>query len=140
MTNSELGSLKCSNCHKKNNTEIIKQKFREITDLKKEIAHDKMRLAQLENNISNNLSGAPIGALTEQLKGYRTAIKQNISRCCTKLEAAQQLINSIEDSEMRRIFTLYYIHGWSWQRVAFAIGLNSEASARIKHNRFLKSL
>lgn len=115
-------------------------RLREYSVLKKEIAHDRARIAQLEHKSNGNPAGLPLGADMEMLEGYRAAVKENLERCCKLLEYAQRCINEIEDSEMRRIFTLYYINGWSWQRVAFAIGMHSEASARIKHNRFIENL
>ena len=118
----------------------IKQKLSELSNLKREIAHDKARIAQLENRLLGNPAGLPLGADTEKLSGYRAAVRENLERCYRLLESAQRCINTIEDSEMRRIFTLYYINGWSWQRIAFAVGMHSEASVRTKHNRFIESM
>lgn len=118
----------------------LRARLRELISLKKEIAHDRARLAQLENRLRGNPAGLPPGADPSLFSGYRAAVAENLERCCRLYEAVQRAINAIDDSEMRRIFTLYYINGWSWQRVAFAVGLNSEASARLKHNRYLAAM
>ncbi len=45
----------------------------------------------------------------------------------------------IEDSEIRRIFTLYYIKGYAWRRVARELGYADESVPRKKHDRYLLS-
>ena len=39
--------------------------------------------------------------------------------------------------KVRRIFAMYYIDGWSWQKIAYAIGTHCEATPRNLHNRYL---
>ena len=63
-----------------------------------------------------------------------------LRECRRQYEAISAYIDSIEDSETRRIFRLRYIDGDvkpSWQMIAFKIGEHDEQYPRRKHNRYL---
>ena len=49
-----------------------------------------------------------------------------------------RFIQSVEDSQMRIILTLRYVQGFSWQKIAYAIGEHDEQYPRRKHNAFLE--
>ena len=111
----------------------------EYVQLKEEIKADKLRLAQLAGRlVGENPAGIPEGLDHEMLAPYRDRICENLARCVEALTEIQDYINSIEDSEMRRLFTLRYINGYSWQKVAFLIGEHDESYPRRKHNAYLK--
>lgn len=115
-----------------------KEKLSQYRMLLGEIKADRERLAQLAGRLLRaNPAGLPLGIDSEGLAGYRDKINENLERCVTLLEEIQTYINSIEDSEMRRIFTLHYINGHSWQRVAFDIGEYDESYPRRKHNAYI---
>ena len=65
-------------------------------------------------------------------------IEKNLVRCTLICGAVQKFINGIENSRLRRIFTMYYIYGWSWQKIAFEIGSHCEGTPRNLHRRFLE--
>ncbi len=69
---------------------------------------------------------------------YRREIEKNLVRCTLICGAVQKFINGIENSRLRRIFTMYYIYGWSWQKIAFEIGSHCEGTPRNLHRRFLE--
>ena len=53
----------------------------------------------------------------------------------------EDFIDSIEDSQTRRIFEYRYLTGdrvKTWQEIAFKIGKYDESYARRKHNKFIK--
>ena len=59
--------------------------------------------------------------------------------CCRRLlEELEAYIAGIEDYELRRIFTLRYIHAYSWRKVAFAIGKYEESYPRKRHDRYIE--
>lgn len=108
--------------------------------LLREISEDKLRLAQLARRL---LRQSPAGIPTKengalQTEGYRARIQHNLDRCLSLVEELQAYINDIDDSEIRRIFTLRYINAYSWQRIAFAIGGSDESYARKKHDRYIE--
>ncbi|MCL2568001.1 MAG: hypothetical protein FWE12_00985 [Oscillospiraceae bacterium] len=52
----------------------------------------------------------------------------------------QAFIATIDDSQVRLIFTLRYIDGLSWHQVAWRLGGNTSDSVRMTHNRYLAKL
>lgn len=71
---------------------------------------------------------------------YRKEIERNLARCTLLCGVIQHFINTIDDSLLRRIFTYYYIYGWSWQKIAYKLGGQSESTPRIMHRRYLERL
>ena len=122
-----------------NNTEILNVPSRQELDnyrsLLKEATDQRIRLRFLEKD-AERLGGIN----SPKAEAYRNAIKRNITSCCEIAAKVQIFINTIEDSRVRRIFTMYYIDGWSWQKIAFAIGSHSEATPRNMHSRYLERL
>ena len=132
----------------------IQRQYRIIS---KEILSDRARLAQLSalygsdmmrahgggdacELVPDNPAGLPLGMPPiDELSRYFELIEDNYRRCAQLLGDMQEYINSIEDSETRRIFTLHYINGWSWQKVAFGVNGYDESYPRKKHDRYLKT-
>ena len=127
-------------------------RLRQYRILAKEIADDRKRLAQLSAlytpehmksgllmAVSENPAGLPLGmqAISE-LDRYRSSINENYRRCARLLGELQDYINSIDDSEMRQIFKMHYINGWTWQKIAFRIDSTDESYPRKKHAKYLK--
>ncbi len=109
--------------------------------LVREIRDDRLRLAQLHAQLEREGSGAGLpdlfGFTSEDLAAYRRYIDENLARCLTLVVTLQGYMNNIEDSETRRLFIWRYIYGYSWQRVAFAMGWHDESLPRKKHDRYL---
>ena len=61
-----------------------------------------------------------------------------LARCEELLAALEKYIGEIEDCELRRIFTLRYIHAYPWRRIAFAIGKYEESYPRKRHDRYIE--
>lgn len=128
---------------------VILRQYRLIA---KEIVDDRRRLSQLSRlyspsffkgaspcDLSDNPAGLPIGIPPiDELRRYHSLIEQNYTRCAQLLGDMQEYINSIDDSETRRIFTMHYINGWTWQKIAFNINSYDESYPRKKHERYLK--
>ena len=70
---------------------------------------------------------------------YRREIEKNLVRCTLICGAVQKFINGIENSRLRRIFTMYYIYGWSWNKIAYIMNYSKERIYQI-HRQTLKQL
>lgn len=128
---------------------VILRQYRIIA---KEIIDDRRRLSQLSQlyspsflkdlpsvDFSDNPAGLPLGIKPiDELRRYHSLIEENYTRCARLLGDMQEYINSIDDSETRRIFTMHYIKGWTWQKIAFNINSYDESYPRKKHERYLK--
>lgn len=55
-----------------------------------------------------------------------------------KTNEVEEFITTIGDSRMRRIISLRFIEGLSWNKVADCIGGNTEDSIRMAFNRFME--
>lgn len=75
-----------------------------------------------------------------EIQGLIDEKRQKISELEQLRAKIEQFINSIEDSQMRRIIRLKYIRGYSWGEVANRIrGNNTRDSVRMMCKRFLKN-
>ena len=127
----------------KNGTSPLVQRRRLLSQYRyliREIREDKLRLAQLSARLLRlDASGLPAPERSEEeTAAYRARIAENLNKCVSLVEELQRYINNIEDSELRHIFTLRYIHAYSWQRIAYAIGVDDESCARKKHDRYIQ--
>lgn len=120
------------------------QRLRQYRQLLQEIRSDRMRLQQLSRRLlAQDPMGRPRkemrkrGDVSGQSAVYHARIEENLRRCCALAAEIQAYINRIADSEVRYIFKLRYIDGYSWQKVAFALGGYDESGPRKKHNRYL---
>lgn len=79
-----------------------------------------------------------------QTSSFRTEemnrLKKQRLRCREERQKISDFIESIADSELRRIFRYRYFDGLSWQAVAMKIGEHDESYPRRKHNKFLKNM
>ena len=106
-----------------------------------EVQHDRRRLAELQarTSLCTAPAGLPdlFGADGQALEDYRARIDENLMRCMQMIADLQCYINAIADSEIRCLFVWRYLYGYSWQRVATAMGVGDESVPRKKHNRYL---
>lgn len=117
-----------------------RQRLSQYKRLLREIKEDRERLTRLSARLLRCApAGLPehAGYTSEELEGYRKYIDENLDRCVMLVAALQQYINGIADSETRRLFIFRYVYGYSWQKVAFAMGWYDESLPRKKHNRYL---
>ncbi len=71
------------------------------------------------------------------LAAYTARVADNLVRITLLAEELQDFINTIDDSTLRRIFTLRYIGGHTWKRIAFLMHYTDESSVRKMHDRYL---
>lgn len=121
----------------------MKRRLSQYKDLLREIERDRLRLAQLAGRLAHlNPAGLPPGVrlTAESLADYRNRIEENVVRCVELTRDIQDFINAIDESELRTVFTMRYINGHTWQKIAFATGTYDESVPRKKHDRYLKLL
>ncbi len=109
-----------------------REELRSIRSLRREVEEGRAHL----NCIRQGSRGEMWYASDE----YRALVEENINRLNRTLERLQAFINGIEDSRTRRVFTMHYIYGWSWQKIAFQIEASSESTPRLLHTRYLEKL
>ena len=74
----------------------------------------------------------------EAIKEVRKRLKDREARLIIEAAAIEGFIDGISDSEMRQIIEHRYIDGFSWQRIAFEIGVTDEQYPRRKHKNFFE--
>lgn len=118
-----------------------KRRLSQYRRLLREIYEDRRRLAQLAGRLlRHNPAGLPLGEVNRYFSGYEARINENVARCAALVEELQTFINGIEDSEMRSVFTLRYVNGYTWRQIAFALHHYEESFPRKKHDRYLARL
>lgn len=102
--------------------------------LKKEIEHDRQRLAELRSVLlspkSPSYDGMPKSPNPEPAMERRIAqtadleamIQTKIDRCVDERQKLERYIAEIPDSLTRQIFTLRFVEGLTWERVAAKMG------------------
>lgn len=86
-----------------------------------------------------HIEGVAIPEYEERVKRLRKKLQRKLEELMKKRDALEKYITTIEDSELRTIFTLRYIDGLSWRQIAARIGVAGDGSTeRKKHDRFLK--
>lgn len=139
----------------------------EIKDLRRRIADDQKRIDQLRRTIvTDSVSCGKKGKKpirTVKIKGFpqveierRVALMEKRQAKLQMLETdliekqmqAEEYIQSIEKSELRIMFRLYYIDSLTWYQVALKMNQMfpkrrvkyTEDNCRIRHNRFLEQV
>lgn len=84
------------------------------------------------------ITGSDDPDLASCLAALKRKKRIKIRELRNELTNIESFIGSIEDSEMRQIFTLRYLNGLSWQHVAFKLGETDESYPRQKSRNFLK--
>ncbi|MBQ8859489.1 MAG: hypothetical protein IJ012_06865 [Clostridia bacterium] len=117
-----------------------KKRLSQYQTLLREIQDDRLRLARLAGRLMRqNPAGLPIGEVEAHFSGYEQRIVENMARCERLAAEIQEFVNGIEDSMTRRVFTLRYLSGYTWQKIAFAVGAYDESVPRKRHDRYLKN-
>ena len=63
-----------------------------------------------------------------------------LSECLLLHEEMMDYINTIEDSELRQILSLYYVNGLAWREIAANLGYADESVPRKRCKRFLDDI
>lgn len=129
---------------------MTKKELSQLYYLKKEIKEQQRRLSELEaaaTDCSAKITGLPsgkgisdkIGNYAAQIADLKALLDLNLKKCFYELNRLNRYIESIEDTEIKLIFSLRYMHGMSWREISKSIGtLGDGSTERKKHNRYLK--
>lgn len=139
----------------------------EIKDLRRRIEQNKKELSRLNGQIvmdsvscgkkgkkplgTVKITGRPVTAISrkESLLNKRIRRLEELEEGLLELTIqVDEYIETIEKSELRMIFRLYYIDDLTWYQVAFRMNQNfpkrkvkyTEDNCRMRHNRFLEKL
>lgn len=139
----------------------------EIKDLRKRIEQNKKELSRLNGQIvmdsvscgkkgkkplgTVKITGRPVTAISrkESLLNKRICRLEELEEELLELTIqVDEYIETIEKSELRIIFRLYYIDDLTWYQVALRMNQNfpkrkvkyTEDNCRMRHNRFLEKL
>lgn len=141
---------------------MTKENLNEIIKLKKEIKQLQEKLQELQygdfesivtDKVRGSMSHHPYSARSFTLTGLehmseeciqkRNAIGKKISskynELYNKVNDAIDYIQSIEDSEIRQIFTYKYIDGLTWEQTGEAMNY-AAITVRKKHDEYLKNI
>lgn len=113
-------------------------------EIKAEIKDIRRRISQSEKNISSLECSQREAAL----KRYRQKLVALETELTELMEQTEEYIEAIEKSDLRTMFRLYYIDGYSWIKVAFRMNQlfprkripYSEDSCRMRNNRFFEGI
>ncbi|WP_071026011.1 hypothetical protein [Peptoniphilus raoultii] len=121
--------------------------LKEIEDLSLKIENCKDEI--VADSVKSSNANFPYQEITTQIIGisenkHRRKLYKILNK---RLEQArdsrlsiEKFISEIDDSQMRYIFGKRYIDGWSWNKISKELGKYYGDYARVKHDRFLKSL
>lgn len=139
----------------------------EIKDLRRRIEQNKKELSRLNGQIvmdsvscgkkgkkplgTVKITGRPVTAISrkESLLNKRIRRLEELEEGLLELTIqVDEYIETIEKSELRIIFRLYYIDDLTWHQVALRMNQNfpkrkvkyTEDNCRMRHNRFLEKL
>ena len=139
----------------------------EIKDLRRRIEQNKKELSRLNGQIvmdsvscgkkgkkplgTVKITGRPVTAISrkESLLNKRIRRLEELEEGLLELTIqVDEYIETIEKSELRIIFRLYYIDDLTWYQVALLMNQNfpkrkveyTEDNCRMRHNRFLEKL
>ncbi len=139
----------------------------EIKDLRRRIEQNKKELSRLNGQIvmdsvscgkkgkkplgTVKITGRPVTAISrkESLLNKRIRRLEELEEGLLELTIqVDEYIETIEKSELRIIFRLYYIDDLTWYQVALRMNQNfpkrkveyTEDNCRMRHNRFLEKL
>lgn len=139
----------------------------EIKDLRRRIEQNKKELSRLNGQIvmdsvscgkkgkkplgTVKITGRPVTAISrkESLLNKRICRLEELEEELLELTIqVDEYIETIEKSELRIIFRLYYIDDLTWYQVALRMNQNfpkrkvkyTEDNCRMRHNRFLEKL
>lgn len=128
---------------------MTRKELSQLYYLKREIAFDKERLAELEAKATSTSAGFSMSprsqkisdktSLAVEIACQRDIIKNKLERAVIEYERLAAYIDTIDDSLTRQIFTLRFVCGYSWSKVARKLGgSNTADSVRKICSRFME--
>ena len=114
------------------------QELSQLYYLKREIAMDRERLAELEQKalpgaqVLSGMPGSPnvgdkLAKYAVEIADLRAVIEAKCRRCLAEQQRLEKYIAGIEDSFIRQIFTCRFVDGLTWQQVAQKLGGKNSA-------------
>ena len=79
-----------------------------------------------------------VGNYAIQIADLREELYDKLYQLYREYVRLNRCIANVKDSQMRVILALRYIKGFTWQKIAYAIGEHDEQYPRRKHNSFLE--
>lgn len=79
-----------------------------------------------------------VGNYAIQIADLREELYDKLYQLYREYVRLNRCIANVKDSQMRVILALRYIKGFTWQKIAYAIGGHDEQYPRRKHNAFLE--
>lgn len=109
---------------------------------------DEVNVEVASRSVSDTVSGSDsrfpyithtvsVGGLTYTDENHKLLIKLHSLE--QKRDEIERFIDGIEDSLTRRIFTMRFIKGWAWGKIAYRTN-NTVASVKMRCRRYLKRL
>ncbi len=75
-----------------------------------------------------------------EMAGYTARVADNLANASRMARELQQFINEIDDSLLRRLFTMRYVRGYTWKKIAFHLHYADESAVRKMHDRYLRRI
>ncbi len=122
----------------------------QLYHLNREIEMDKRRLKELREKSlspgSPRFDGMPksttvisrVERYTEEINDLEAIIAAKQLQCIHERNRLERYIRDIDDSYTRQIFTLRFVEGLSWGRVAAQVGGNTEKSVSKACYRYIE--
>ena len=131
---------------------MTKESLSQLCWLKLEVEELSTRIRKIEHALSGRTSRIDsmpwlgnnpkdtLGDLMPELCDLKDKLQQSRARAMTEFSKLQAFIETIDDSQVRLIFTMRYLDNLSWHQVAWRLGGNTADSVRMIHNRYLVRL
>ena len=124
--------------------------LKQLRRLRHEIAEDQRRLKELEQMAASpsspNLTGAPSGSgnkienAVAEMYDLQQLIRDKIRRLTAERVRLEVWIAGVPDTYIRQIIELYYVDGYSWNRVAMKLHGTTADACRMAVKRYMRSL
>lgn len=108
-----------------------------------EPVHDIVKGSMLEYPYINHIikvEGINEPTIARKVERINEKIRGKLKELLDIREKAVDWIMAIEESNIRKIFTMRYIDGWTWEQVSNTFGSEDEQYARRIHDRYLKKI
>ena len=117
----------------------LKYEARELMDRRKELESSATSCAtRIDDRPKTKELADKVGNYAIQIADLREELYDKLYQLYREYVRLNRCIANVKDSQMRVILALRYIKGFTWQKIAYAIGEHDEQYPRRKHNSFLE--
>lgn len=119
------------------------QQYRRSLSEWKALAQEAREVREISTSISINFSGMPGGrgdapskleSGIEGLEKLSLKVSSQMADVYALRKAVSDTIDTVKDNRQRRVLRLYYLHGYTWAKVAKATGYDERYCRRL-HNK-----